>query len=201
MGATPPNRMTTPPTAGPSTRAPFSTSEFQAIAFARSSLPTRSTTKACRVGDSTAIAMPERVEISNISQTCKRCNAISVARENASSSALDWVAMMRWRRCNPIRQDAGRKREYEAWAHLEGCRGSQQPLRAGQIVDQIAQRDLLHERSHEGNQLRDPVVAKRSMAKRGSAVRSGGAVIRHDTGAYRADDSSVLPRRGCAEGV
>jgi len=53
--ATPTTPIKTPASAGPNTRAPLNSDEFNAIAFIKSSLPTISTTKLCRVG------MSERV--------------------------------------------------------------------------------------------------------------------------------------------
>ena len=50
--------MSTPATAGPSSRAPLNVALFSAIAFGRSRLPTISITNACRVGLSTTVATP-----------------------------------------------------------------------------------------------------------------------------------------------
>ncbi len=47
-----------PPIAGPTSRALLNMPEFSATAFIRSSLPTISTTNACRVGCSNAFARP-----------------------------------------------------------------------------------------------------------------------------------------------
>ncbi len=57
-----------PAIAGPKTRAPLNSDEFSAMAFIRSSLPTISTTKLCRVGMSKASVIPSSNASSAICQ-------------------------------------------------------------------------------------------------------------------------------------
>ena len=56
--ATPKRAMSSPATAGPTMRAVLKTIEFSATAFGRSGRPTRSVTKDCRAGMSTARPRP-----------------------------------------------------------------------------------------------------------------------------------------------
>ncbi len=79
--------MANPAIAGPTTRAPLKIEEFSAIAFIRSSFPTISFKKACRMGMSNALTMPARNAITMMCHTCITPVNFKAAKRNASTIA------------------------------------------------------------------------------------------------------------------
>ena len=75
----------TPAIAGPAIRAMLNIAEFRATAFATSSRPTISMTKAWRTGMSTAFAQPRRSARTTIIQTCTMPVSVRAASTNARS--------------------------------------------------------------------------------------------------------------------
>jgi hypothetical protein len=72
--------------------------ELRAMALKRSALPTISTTNACRVGMSTALAAPSRVASTNTCHILTAPVIVSAARMKASSIMADCVRMRTRRR-------------------------------------------------------------------------------------------------------
>ena len=87
-----------PATAGPIVRAPLNIIEFSAIAFGRSSIPTISTTNACRPGMSNELTIP--LKAARITTCATRTVPVKVnaASTNALSISSTCATIIRRRR-------------------------------------------------------------------------------------------------------
>ena len=94
----PSSSITPPATAGPTIRPVFSTAEFSTTAFIISSLPTRLTTIARRVGILTAWQVPNRKAAAYTCQTATRFRMVKVATPRRMTVTPPWVHSSRARR-------------------------------------------------------------------------------------------------------